>query len=402
MSVIGLLGAIAGFVKVRYLNDKAIIDSPIFRLHYRVTSAIFFASCILVTAFDLFGKPIDCIVDYDFKRMDALNTYCWTQSTFTLVRNNTPFTVGFNAHPNVGPQQTGDGKRFHAYYQWVPFVLFIQGILFYVPHWIWKQWEGKKISHMTDSCRGFNLNGGEERRARCSAVSLYLRESINTNGRLALAYISCEVLNFVNAVTNIFLINRFLGGAFLKYGVDVVRFSDQDQENRFDPMIEVFPRMTKCVFHQYGPSGGIMNIDALCLLPLNIIHEKIYIFFWFWLIILSVVSAVALAFRILTVVVPDARLYDLRRNTSPSQSAAMAVIFRMPYGDYFLLHLLAKNVQGFFFNALIDDLAEHFGYIKKAGEAKDSTDVELLKLNPYRRNSLIIPDSSEPADYKRL
>jgi hypothetical protein len=32
-----------------------------------------------------------------------------------------------------------------AYYQWVPFVLFLQGCLFYLPHLIFKSWEGGKM-----------------------------------------------------------------------------------------------------------------------------------------------------------------------------------------------------------------------------------------------------------------
>ena len=54
-----------------------------------------------------------------------------------------------------------------------------------------------------------------------------------------------------------------------------------------DPMIYVFPRMTKCTFHKFGTSGNIEKHDALCILPLNIVNEKIYIFIWFWLLLLG-------------------------------------------------------------------------------------------------------------------
>ena len=52
-------------------------------------------------------------------------------------------------------------------------------------------------------------------------------------------------------------------------------------------MIYVFPRMTKCTFHKFGTSGNIEKHDALCILPLNIVNEKIYIFIWFWLLLLG-------------------------------------------------------------------------------------------------------------------
>lgn len=56
MAVFGLVSAVAGFVKVRYLVDKAIIDNMIFRAHYRITCAILFACCIIVSASNLIGK----------------------------------------------------------------------------------------------------------------------------------------------------------------------------------------------------------------------------------------------------------------------------------------------------------------------------------------------------------
>jgi hypothetical protein len=56
MAVFGLVSAVAGFVKVRYLVDKAVIDNMVFRTHYRITSAIMFLCCIIVSANNLIGK----------------------------------------------------------------------------------------------------------------------------------------------------------------------------------------------------------------------------------------------------------------------------------------------------------------------------------------------------------
>lgn len=46
-------------------------------------------------------------------------------------------------HPGVGTYVEGEDITRHAYYQWVPFVLFGQAIMFYLPHYIWKRQEGK-------------------------------------------------------------------------------------------------------------------------------------------------------------------------------------------------------------------------------------------------------------------
>lgn len=62
---------------------------------------------------------------------------------------------------------------------------------------------------------------------------------------------------------NIVMVDKFLGGSFLTYGTDVIKYSNMNQENRSDPMIEIFPRITKCTFHKYGASGSIQKHGEL-------------------------------------------------------------------------------------------------------------------------------------------
>lgn len=53
--------------------------------------------------------------------------------------------------------------------------------------------------------------------------------------------------------------NRFFDGEFMTFGLDVIRHMEADQEDRMDPMIYIFPRMTKCTFYKYGVSGEVRN-----------------------------------------------------------------------------------------------------------------------------------------------
>lgn len=104
----------------------------------------------------------------------------------------------------------------------------------------------------------------------------------------AFRYWFCEALCLVNIVVQMWLMDLFFDGEFKKYGLNVMNYADQTQEQRVDPMVFIFPRMTKCLFHKYGPSGTIQKHDALCILPLNIVNEKTYIFIWFWYVILAI------------------------------------------------------------------------------------------------------------------
>ena len=75
-----------------------------------------------------------------------VSTYCWMQSTFTIVNRLQTEVVGTDvAAPGVVSMRKGDVVQ-HKYYQWVCFVLFFQGLLFYIPRYLWKMWEAGRMN----------------------------------------------------------------------------------------------------------------------------------------------------------------------------------------------------------------------------------------------------------------
>lgn len=332
MTVFGMVSAVAGFIKIRYLVDKANIDNMVFRAHYRVTSAILFLACIIVTANNLIGEPIQCINDRGVDN-HVINTYCWITSTFSLPHEQGKHIGTEAAHPGLG--NDNQERHYHSYYQWVPFMLFFQGCLFYVPHWIWKNWEQGKVRLISEGMRGLLVGAKEEREHRQSRLVQYLIETMHLHNTYAFGYFLCEALNFVNVILNIFLTDKFLGGTFLSYGTDVISFSNQNQENRTDPMINVFPRVTKCTFHKYGAGGSIQKFDALCVLALNILNEKIYIFIWFWFILLAVLSGLAIVYSAAVILLPSTRETILRRRFRFGAPNAVDTIIRKTQVIYF-------------------------------------------------------------------
>lgn len=101
-----------------------------------------------------------------------------------------------------------------------------------------------------------------------------------------------------------------------------------DQDFRADPMIEVFPRVTKCTFHKFGSSGSIQNYDALCILASNIINEKIYIFLWFWFIFLAVFSGVAVLYSMAIVLLPSTREKIIKKRFKFGTSSTVSTLIR--------------------------------------------------------------------------
>jgi hypothetical protein len=120
-------------------------------------------------------------------------------------------------------------------------------------------------------------------------------------------------------------------------------------------MIDVFPRITKCTFHKYGPSGTIEKHDAMCVLPLNIINEKIYVMLWFWLFILAVVTTLHMLYILAAICIPSMRRIMLVRKTKYNIKDKIDVLMRKAQmGDWFLIFLLAKNLDSIMFKEFID------------------------------------------------
>ena len=65
---------------------------------------------------------------------------------------NNPTIVGPTIQPGVGPEVPDDAEDaspvHHSYYQWVGMALFVLSIAFYVPHFIWKTCEGRRVERI--------------------------------------------------------------------------------------------------------------------------------------------------------------------------------------------------------------------------------------------------------------
>uniref|UniRef100_A0A1B6EWA1 Innexin n=1 Tax=Cuerna arida TaxID=1464854 RepID=A0A1B6EWA1_9HEMI len=347
-----VFGSIKGLLKL----DSVCIDNNVFRLHYKATVVILVAFSLIVTSRQYIGDPIDCIVD-DIPS-DVMDTYCWIYSTFTIPNRYTNRVGHEVAGPGVSAHVEGEDQvKYHKYYQWVCFALFLQAMLFYVPRYLWKTWEGGRIKMLVCDlmCPLVNEDCKSDRK---KLLVDFFMANLHNHDFYAFRFFLCEVLNCLNVLLQIYFMDVFLGGEFRTYGLDVIRFTELEPEERDDPMSRVFPKLTKCTFHKYGPSGSIQRHDGLCVLPVNIVNEKIYVFLWFWFVGLAVVSCITLVYRAFVVLNVKLRLYLLRarcRLSGPSQINQIAR--QLKVGDWFVLYQLSKNIDPLIFKEIIVDLS---------------------------------------------
>jgi len=362
--------------KLKVNPDKVNIESSIFRLFSRLTSSMLIVCCGLVTLQQLIGEHIRCITPpKEDVRPEALNQYCFIMSTYTLPHLYNS-TVGVDVvHPGVGPHDQEQDTKYHAYYQWVPFVLFFQALAFLVPHFLWKSFEGGVLAAycnmklvddiklkqraLIDETSDKGLEKKTEKHKTLSRGAEFFVAHLTHNRAYAFMYVFCEILNFAIVVLMICATDAFLGYEFSTYGLEVANFLADDPENRMDPMNRVFPKVTKCNFHKFGPSGNLINYDVMCVLALNIINEKIYTFLWFWFIIMAILGGLALVYRLVVIFLSGFRNSILiHRVWSDDKDDLEAVLEKLEYADWFMLKQLSNNLNRIRFGELVHSIRE--------------------------------------------
>ncbi|XP_044762928.1 innexin inx7-like [Coccinella septempunctata] len=371
--------ALRNNVKLRTspLINHVQIDNLVFRLHYRHTAILLFLCSVLVTSRQYIGEHIKCIVGGRLNPR-VVSSYCFFTSTFTIVEYVDTDLVenGTLPHLGVGPYalESKSPVIHHAYYQWVPFMLFAQATMFILTHLLWKKWEGGKLKALLVGIQNASYSFAEtEMRSSCGPIPTVekKREGIELikNKIIKSHYVSrfwpvglaiCEALNVVHVYFQMYLTNKFLGGIFWSLGPNLLDGSLESQT-----LLDTnFPKVTKCSFQMYGPSGTIQRHDVLCVMALNVMNEKIYSVLWFWFVILLVISTLNLVWRLATYLL-HGRSSKFNRyvfsSATPGKLNTLTEVTmtdHLAFKDWLFLRYLGRNVDGLLFKEIINELTD--------------------------------------------
>ena len=189
-----------------------------------------------------------------------------------------------------------------GYYQWVALILVCQSVLFYLPRVIWRavsKKSGISVASITDGALEFQRNTDQDKRDKTMRymtkhLGKYLSNNATENrcdslwdmmygNYINVMYLVCKCLYVANIIGQLFLLNYFLGDNYHMYGFDVIRRMSGGTDWTTS---ERFPRVTLCQFN-IRILGNIHRYTVQCSLPMNLYHEMIFIFVWFWLVFLA-------------------------------------------------------------------------------------------------------------------
>lgn len=303
------------------------------------------------------------------KFKEFLNDYCWVHGTIPLANGE--------QIPNSEEEWTAyERYRRITYYQWVPFVLGLQCIFFYIPHIAWqavcahrsggdlfalvktaaeaattergaREKQVKRVAEFLEDmiggqqdCHKHTIRRRITRRAYDMCGICVVSKRLGTC--LVFSYLAVKVVTIVNAILQVYLIQRFLGfhseGSAGHKSMELGKSFDpkaispvsDEAENlsgfgfgltvanyirsgRDWPETMLFPRVAYCRVTGIRLVGVENSYTAQCALPINMLNEKIYIFFWFWIIFLIVACLFSLILWLVRMVIAPKRKDFIKR-----------------------------------------------------------------------------------------
>ena len=129
----------------------------------------------------------------------------------------------------------------------IPFLLIRVGVVYFVTHC---QYSTAELN--------LPIVEADIKNDRLNILVDYFNDTRHNHDGYTFRFFFCELLNFVNVVGQIYFMDFFLGGEFTTYGSDVLAMSELPQEDRYDPMAAVFPKVSlkrhKIIsFHSFLP-----------------------------------------------------------------------------------------------------------------------------------------------------
>ncbi|VDK45010.1 unnamed protein product [Anisakis simplex] len=295
-------------------------DDFVDRLNHYYTPVMLAVACFIISAKQYGGTPIECWVNPHSRESmeEYIESYCWIQNTYWVPM-----------YENIPDDLTAREKRQIGYYQWVPFILIAEALMFSVPCMMWRllNWQsGLNIQQIiTTACDIQAIADIDTKRNAVQTLSASIVDFIDLQspsdafphrsmfsafkcyrfvhhnlvaGHYATGlYLLTKLLYTANIVLQFMLLNAALkSDEYLLFGFQVL--SDLLCGK---PWTESghFPRVTLCDF-EVRYLANLNRYTVQCALLINIINEKVFAFFWCWYLLLMIVTSCSTIFWILS------------------------------------------------------------------------------------------------------
>ena len=203
------------------------------------------------------------------------------------------------------------------YYLWVPMILLFQAFLFKSPNVIWQKLNkgnGMNVERLVTLSSDTQMVSESKRIKIIEDISHYIDRWIRANRQIRFGKLSCirksvsyfqmftfskregtylsslyllmKLLYCANGILQYYLLTGLLNIDYNAYGWSLVKeiaVNGVPQESVY------FPRITYCDF-KIRQLHNVLPLTAQCILPINVLNEKMFAFLWFWFALVTALT----------------------------------------------------------------------------------------------------------------
>ncbi|CAI5438969.1 unnamed protein product [Caenorhabditis angaria] len=352
-------------------------DDSIDRLNYYWTPMLLIIFALTLSAKQYVGQPIQCWIPAQFTGAweQYSENYCFVQNTYFI-----------NPDKYIPDSELDREAAEIGYYQWVPFILGLQAILFYLPSLFWRLMNfnsGVALKKLLFGAKNADKVNEKARQESAKSTAAHIFEAVTLQKRfskyshgsfthngsyLAYLYIFTKVLYLVQIIAQFVILNNFLSTTYTFWGVgilnDILRGREWEESGHF-------PRVTMCDF-EVRVLGNKHRHTVQCVLMINMFNEKVYVFIWFWLVLVGFLTALNLVNWVRKLLFRNVRKQHIlsylrvsgnvggEEDTSGLRVLDKFLDQKLQSDGVFITHLIDNNSGSVFTHDVINDLWRRF------------------------------------------
>ncbi|WKX91382.1 hypothetical protein Q1695_009880 [Nippostrongylus brasiliensis] len=296
------------------LKIHCLRNESLYRLNFGATVYLLAFFVLITGSKQHFGNPIQCMAPPESPDswVHYYHDYCYIQDKLRIMDMSVRKSVEYEARQKAvaGADGTPIGRFLKddsniqwsprvMYYQWVPYVLFLQALFYLIPKLFWKlvgsHWcHGVDLETAIIEAEKLRTLVGDDRTSALNSLANFIRDVLESKRRrsyfgsslASICYVITKWLEVLNGVGQLYLLAAFVGEGDFFWGfrllMSVLNGTD-------DPNTGMFPRIVLCDVARFA-LANLHKEHMQCVLMLNFINEKIYTFLWFWIVFITMAS----------------------------------------------------------------------------------------------------------------
>lgn len=323
------------------------IDNSVFRLHYKVTMPVLFTVCVFLIGFQALNTPNDCDPVENVEQM-IVNDHCYSHHRRNAELNLVEAGIideRMEFPEKTKPDISRTSKSHNPFL--IIFLIVVQCILCYLPRFFWSKLESERIRKLLEL-----LENPEQLMNSIFANS-------NKNYKHFWWYCVAEISNATFDFFFIVIVSSILWKEYFLYGINVILWNIHGGTEVENPVTRIFPKKIPCTFNLLNPTTGGNEIHkTACDVYMNNVNDKVFLVLWFWFLILGILSWLEVFYTATTCV--SLRMRTSKLSTKLVEKDKLVTMLKeCTPGDWFLIHLLSKNISSASFNDFVSNAVVH-------------------------------------------